>query len=344
MSYLLSLLPGPLRLLAGQPSLLFDLTSDGPIRYISRQKFTGFPEIPPALCLSGVRVLITGGTSGLGLEAARKFLHLGADISIGARNMDKAQHVKRKLLDEMDDERDSRISLLPLEMKSLNSVDEFVEKLRKESCIIDIVVLNAGGLSWENPNTDDGWSHNMQINFISTAYLARRLVPLLSRRRRHSTESNHSVPSRLVLVTSEGHAWSTFCLQRDAPVLSVMEHGYGKSRFSPEQDYYTAKLFLALFGRELARRVDPKVLTVVSMSPGFCASNFFPDSSNLVTRIILSLQARSLDQGANLQVHAATCPADDSLSGAYLRDGQRARYGPHASLKGSSPAADSPKY
>lgn len=334
MSQMMSFLPGPLRLLASQPSLLFDLTSDGPIRYISRQRFTGFPQPPPASCLSGVRVLITGATSGLGLEATRKFLDLGADVVIGARNMDKALGVKMKLMEEIEADRDSpgRISIHLLEMESLDSVDKFVGDLQKESSTIDIAVLNAGGLSWDNPYVDDGWPYNMQINFRSTAYLARRLMPLLSKDGQREAGGAHpSLPPRLVLVTSEGHAWSTFRPQAHGLVLPAFRHADGKSKLAPEQDYYTAKLFLAVFGRELARRVDPAAMTVVTMSPGFCASGFFTDRDNPLTGLILSLQARSLDQGAALQVHAATC-ADDGLSGAYLRDGHQARYSPQASV------------
>ncbi|PSN71522.1 hypothetical protein BS50DRAFT_284658 [Corynespora cassiicola Philippines] len=84
--------------------------------------------------------------------------------------------------------------------------------------------------------------------------------------------------------------------------------------------YLTVKLFLALFGRELAARVDLRRVWVVLTTPGFCASNFFPHGSLLMCMVSLS-SARYTDAGARLHVNAAAVAPAEHVHGRYLRDG-----------------------
>jgi hypothetical protein len=93
---------------------------------------------------------------------------------------------------------------------------------------------------------------------------------------------------------------------------------------SADDQYARAKLLLALFGKELSRRLTAaeKDTTVVITTPGFCASNFFPDG--MMTRLIQFTSARSAQQGGALHVFAATAQGPE-IHGAYLRDGKPTR-------------------
>lgn len=317
-------LPEPLRMLVTSPALL-DFTSDGPLPYALRQKFTGKP--PPVttdLSLASQTVLVTGATSGVGLEAARQLAQLGPRLLIlGVRNASKAEQIKSEL------ERDTSnltVQVAELDLESLSSVDRFVDELSANSIRLDLALLNAGFFAHDDRITDDGYSPLFQVNFLSTAYLALKLLPLL-----HTTAPPHppgtTTPPgpRLVLVASEAHAWTTFpdvprpTENRTQPILSVFQDK--NTLGSADDQYARAKLLLALFGKELSRRLTAAEndTTVVITTPGFCASNFFPDG--MMTRLIQLTSARSVQQGGALHVFAATAPGPE-IHGAYLRDGK----------------------
>ncbi|KAM4056690.1 short chain dehydrogenase [Hirsutella rhossiliensis] len=310
-------------MMTGNPRL-FDFSSDGPIPYVMRQKLTSIPTPSPGLSLSGKTVLVTGATSGVGYEAARQLARLGAKLVMGVRNLQRAEAVKQEFLGEIPE---ASIEAYQLDMESLDSVDRFVKRLSAEATTLDIALLNAGLFTRDERRVDGGWSHLMQVNFRSTAYLALCLVPLLRPKTDAGSPTSGAQPGRLVLVSSEAHAWSTYQIPTQGDILSEFQQDGVSVR--PDFEYYAAKLFLALFGRELAARLDPAELEVVTTTPGFCASGFFPDAASIPTRLIYLTSARSLSQGGRLHVHAATC-AGSSLSGKYLRDGHVNKLSPYA--------------
>jgi NAD(P)-dependent dehydrogenase (short-subunit alcohol dehydrogenase family) len=313
----MSLLPEPIRMMAENPRL-FDMTSDGPIAYVLRQKFTGFPAIPKGLSLTGKTVLVTGATSGVGYEAARQFVQLGANLIIGARNSARAEIVKQQYLTEAPH---ASIIIYELDMESLDSVDKFIDNLNAGGIRLNIAVLNAGLFSRNRRPVGEGWSHLMQVNFRCTAYLALRILPILLPTTNRILPAGFSVqPSRLILISSEAHAWTTYMPPNQGDVLPEFQHIDGASG-RPDYEYYTSKLFVALFGRELATRLDPKKLEVVITSPGFCASGFFSDAESISTKLIFLTSARSLHQGGRLYIHAASF-SNPEISGKFIRDGR----------------------
>ncbi|CAG8271102.1 unnamed protein product [Penicillium salamii] len=314
-------LPEPLRMLVSNPAL-WDFSSDGPIPYAMRQKFTGNPpSVNSDNPVASKIVLVTGATSGVGLEAARQLAQLGPRLLIlGVRNLSKANRIKSEIQENMPH---LTVQVAELDLESLSSVDRFVEELNANSIHLDLALLNAGFFGHDDRMTEDGYSPLFQVNFLGTAYLALRLLPLL---RESTIQSETSARSpRLVLVTSEGHAWTTFPdlpepeNKNTLPILSVFREK--KTLGSADDQYYRAKLLLALFGKELSLRLTAAKTdtTVVITTPGFCASNFFP--SDVMTRLIQFTSARSIQQGGALHVFAATAQGSD-IHGAYLRDGK----------------------
>ena len=294
-------------MLVSNPAL-WDFSSDGPIPYALRQKFTGNPPpISSDISFASKTVLVTGVTSGVGLEAARQLAQLGPRLLIlGARNLSKANCIKTEIEQNMPH---LTVQVAELDLEDLSSVDRFVNELNANSTRLDLALLNAGFFGHDDRMTDDGYSPLFQVNFLSTAYLALRLLPLLRD------------ASRLVLVTSEGHAWTTFPdlpeteNKSTLPILSIFREK--KTLGSADDQYYRAKLLLALFGKELALRLNAAKLntTVVITTPGFCASNFFPN--DVMTRVIQLTSARSIQQGGALHVFAATAQGSD-MHGACL--------------------------
>lgn len=309
----MAFIPEPLRMLATSPAL-GDLSSDGPLVYALRQKLTGSVTIPATLNLKSKTILVTGATSGVGYQTARHLLSLGADLVLGVRDVAKAE----RCVEELQKERPgSKITVLWLDMEVLDSVEQFARRLRERGTRLDIAILNAGFYTRNSHVTVDGFDALFQVNFLATAYLALQILPLMA--------SSDAGPARLVLVTSEAHAWTRFDTGKvdgASPFTAFTTHA---TQSQAAEMYSTAKLFLGLFGRELATQVDRRHVCVVLTTPGFCASNFFPEDGILM-RMVKLTSARSTQDGARLHVHAAAVAPAEQVHGRYLRDGAVCRY------------------
>ena len=205
---MMTFLPDPVQMILGAHRLM-DFSDHGPLMFAVRQKLTGYPAPPPASCLSGRTVLVTGATAGVGLKAAEEVLRLGARLILAARNMEKAEKTRQDFLAKVPG---AQVLLYELDMDSLGSVDGFVEKLRADGIgRIDVALLNAGVILKDRRRVDGGWSQMMQINFRSTAYLALHLISFLTHEAPDTpADTAAGGPGRLVLVTSEAHAFSGY--------------------------------------------------------------------------------------------------------------------------------------
>jgi 3-oxoacyl-ACP reductase-like protein len=88
-------------------------------------------------------VLITGCTSGIGLETARALHATGAHLFITTRNMQKGVHVVRDLMAGGSPDQ-GKIDLLELELDSLQSVRSCVKTFLSKSFKLNILINNAG--------------------------------------------------------------------------------------------------------------------------------------------------------------------------------------------------------
>ena len=114
-----------------------------------------FPSsLPPADAFAGQRVIVTGGTAGLGLATAIHFLKLGADeVIITARSASsaRAEGARQKILaaagQGADKSTGGRVSIMELDMNSYASCVAFVEAVKGRFGAADgpdVIVFNAG--------------------------------------------------------------------------------------------------------------------------------------------------------------------------------------------------------
>lgn len=120
-----------------------------------------------------------------------------------------------------------------------------------------------------------------------------------------------------MLVSSEAHAWASYSAPQEDDIFGNLG--------SKDSEYYLAKLFLILFGRELASRLDQARIVAVMTTPGFCASSLFRDSDGFLASIVNAVSARSAEYGGRLHLHAATAPASEA-HGRYYRDGRLTKF------------------
>ena len=127
--------------------------------------------------LTGQKIIVTGGTSGIGLSLVKELLAKGADIVILARNMTKANEVKAKL-DEAYPERTTTI--VQYDQSNDESVINAANIIAKEHNDFTCLVLNAGVFQSKNrQSTVDGMSLTIKTNYVGVKIFLDHLLPQL---------------------------------------------------------------------------------------------------------------------------------------------------------------------
>lgn len=93
--------------------------------------------------LQGKVFLITGGSSGIGIETARAIYATGAHVYITARDIKKGQEVADEIAASNPDSK-GKIEVLKLELDSLQSVKECAADFQSKSKQLNVLIENAG--------------------------------------------------------------------------------------------------------------------------------------------------------------------------------------------------------
>jgi retinol dehydrogenase 12 len=240
--------------------------------------------------MAGKTVLVTGTTSGIGLEAARALAAMGGEVALGARDVVRGEAVAEEISGT-----GGRAKLLPIDMASFASVRAAAERFARAHGKLDVLVNNAGIVLRSRRVTADGHEETWQTNFLSAFLLTRLLLPSL----------RGSPGPRVVNVSSEAHRsgridWGNLELER----------GYGALKA-----YANSKLALVLFTRELARRET--TIAANALHPGAIATGIWRPAP-LLARWILRLVLPAAETGASPVVRLAASPELERVSGRYF--------------------------
>ncbi|WEW54833.1 hypothetical protein PRK78_000258 [Emydomyces testavorans] len=264
-----------------------------------------FLPLDPKTSLENKTVLITGGNTGLGLEAAIKYVNLGAStVIIGCRSLERGHRAKSTI--ETLTRRTGVVQIWPLDMSSYASVVAFAERVNQQVPRLDIALLNAGVLHREYVLSPEGWEDTVQVNTLSTILLALLLLPKLRASRADgagaanltfTSSGTHKFVQRSQLVSSEGQ--------------SILQHVNRESNFGRAQ-YAVSKILLEFAVKSIAqmtRQENGTVDVVVnSACPGFCSTDLNREYSSFIERILGAvfyfIFGRSAEQGSRTLVSA----------------------------------------
>jgi len=237
-------------------------------------------------------ILLTGGTSGIGLEAARLLLQAGHRLTVLCRDGAAAATLRQRL---------GGVPSTPVcDLADLQSVARCAHGLLQAGEPIDTLVLNAG-LQYTGATqarwSAQGFELTIAVNHLAHQALLLQLQPLLLK----------AAASRLVVTASEVHDPSTPGGRVGAPAglgqLDGLRHGPGAvmldghSRFDADKAYKDSKLCNVLMARQAARQQS---IPVLAWSPGLVIprhqGGFFRDSRrhNPIGQAVFALVARDV--------------------------------------------------
>ncbi len=263
------------------------------------------PPQDPVTSFAGKIILITGANAGLGIEAATKFVALGASsLIMGVRNMDKGNHAKEII--EQRTNRNDVIKVFQVDMSRFDSVKAFADRVNAEVEKLDVVELNAGMIDKEYSVSPEGWEQTLQVNVLSTALLALLLLPKL----RASKTGNE--PTHLTIVSSGTH--TRMREEHFRTDGNLMEWLNRKEDYNGQKQYGISKLLVEWITKELAAMTtEPSgnvPVIVNSLCPGFCKSELGRSYNSwfewMVMKTILGLFGRSSEEGSRTLVSGTT--------------------------------------
>lgn len=186
----------------------------GPLLDELHNQFFTRPPVPTA-DFSGKTIIVTGANVGLGKEAVKHFVKLGAaKVIIAVRSIPKGEAAKAEI------EQGSKIStdvidVWQLDYSSYASCKQFAAKVATLDRI-DAVVLNAGITTEKFELFEDNESQ-VTVNVISTVLLALLVLPAL----RASAAKNPGTTPIISIVGSGVHAYTKFPERKEPSILAA---------------------------------------------------------------------------------------------------------------------------
>ncbi len=243
-------------------------------------------------------VLVTGGSSGIGLETARALSAMGAQTVLLARDGTRAEAAAAEIRRTTPD---ARVEIVLGDLYSLAEVRRTAAEIRERFPRLHVLVNNAGLIHQERRLTVDGLERTFALNHLAPFLLTFELRELLAR----------SAPARVVTLTSAAHQLGHL----DWSDLARREKGYGETIV-----YSTSKLCNILFARESARRFAGQGVTSNAVHPGAVASNFGATGSVLyrVGAKLVRPFLLTVAEGAKTSIHVASSPRVEGVTGEYF--------------------------
>ncbi|GIK05223.1 hypothetical protein Aspvir_009327 [Aspergillus viridinutans] len=242
--------------------------------------------------LVGKVIVITGTSSGIGIETARALSLTGARLFLTARDLDKAKSALDGIL-----ERD-RVELVEMDNTSLSSVRAAAKAiLQKSNGQVNILVNNAGIMALPKLEyTKDGFEMQFGVNHLAHFLLFELLKPALL------ASASPEFSSRVVNVSSSAHH-----------VASINESGnynFEKTEYNDWVSYGQSKTANIYMANEIERRYSSRGLHATSVHPGMISTALMQHMDPAMVEALkkdekLYNMMKSPEQGAATTVWAA---------------------------------------
>jgi NAD(P)-dependent dehydrogenase (short-subunit alcohol dehydrogenase family) len=261
-------------------------------------------DVIAGIDLTGKRILVTGGYSGIGIETVRAFRSAGATVFVPARDMVKANEALRDIpgviLDKMD-------------LLDPDAIDRYAKHILGDTDTIDILVNNAGVMAPPLTRDARGYESQFAANHLGHFHLTCRLWPALRRAR----------GARVIALSSYGHRRAG---------IDFHDPNFEMREYDPWIAYGQSKTANALFAVALDSIGRRQGVRAFSVHPGGIVTDLIRhmsqaqiDASEIIDKAGLPIidplnNKKTPQQGAATTVWCATSTRLDGMGGVYCAD------------------------
>jgi NAD(P)-dependent dehydrogenase (short-subunit alcohol dehydrogenase family) len=237
----------------------------------------------------GKVIIVTGGGSGIGLEAAKALALKGAEVILAVRSIEKGDRAAAAIRKVSPD---ANVSVMHLDLGDLGLVKQFTDQFKSRYTRLDILINNAGVMVPPYRRTIEGYELQFGTNHLGHFTLTGLLMPLML----------ETPDSRIVTVSS--------IAARKGRIN--FENLDGSKRYNPMIFYRQSKFANLLFAVELQNRLTRKGSKTISVAchPGISNTNLVSRGSGRETgwllRQAMKLVLQSAEMGALPTLFAST--------------------------------------
>ncbi|KAF4767313.1 Short-chain dehydrogenase/reductase SDR [Penicillium solitum] len=264
--------------------------------------------------LAGRVIVITGATSGIGIETARALSATGATLLLTARNRSKAEKNLAEILEP------GRVSLIDLDLDSFESIRAGAKEILATSKgQVNILINGAGVMGVQNHAlTEDGIEAQFSGNYLGFFLLFQLLREALL------ASVTPKLNSRVVVVSSSAH--------RAGTLPNSDNYNFEKGEYDHKLAYNNSKLAAVYLVSTIERLYGVQGLHATSLHPGAIntdiSRNMPPEFlEGLMTNPYVLKILKSSEQGAATTVWAAVGKEWEAKGGRYLEDCKEADRG-----------------
>jgi len=255
-------------------------------------------EVIAGVDLRGRRAIVTGASSGIGIETARALASAGAEVTLAVRNLEAGREVAKAISAST---KNAHVYVGHLELSDQRSVQAFTAGWRG---LLHILVNNAGIMALPALERSlEGWEMQFATNFMGHFALTWGLHGALV-----AAEG-----ARIVSLSSSGSLF--------APVLFGDPH-FRFVPYTPFVAYGQSKTACALLAVAADRRWASQGIRANALNPGAIATNLQKHTGGLKTP---PERRKTVQQGAATSVLLAASPLLDGIGGRYFEDCNEAR-------------------
>jgi NAD(P)-dependent dehydrogenase (short-subunit alcohol dehydrogenase family) len=250
-------------------------------------------EVVADVNLTGKRVVVTGASSGIGIETARALAEAGAEVTLGVRNVEAGEKTAAEIRSSTGN---SAVLVRRLDLSDQGSLRTFVADWEGA---LHILVNNAGIMALPTlERTPEGWEMQFATNFLGHFALTIGLHRALAA----------ANGARIVSVSSSGNLI--------APVIFDDLH-FDFLPYDPLVVYGQSKSACALLAVEATRRWAKDGIVANALNPGAIATNLQKHTGGLKTP---PERRKTPQQGAATSVLLAASPLLEGVGGRYFED------------------------
>lgn len=263
-------------------------------------------EVLAGVDLDGHRAIVTGGSSGLGVETVRALAGAGAEVTLAVRDVVAGARVAQDVITTTGN---AQVLVAPLDLADQRSVAAFASEW---SGPLHMLVNNAGIMATPLLRTAQGWEMQFATNHLGHFALALGLHGGLAA----------AGGARIVAVSSVGHVNGD---------VDFEDLGFDRRPYDPWLAYGQSKTANILFAVEAAKRWAADGITANALNPGRITGTNLSRHIGDIGNAPASFEATSTDvswknaeQGAATSVLLAGSPLVEGVTGRYFEDCQEA--------------------
>jgi NAD(P)-dependent dehydrogenase (short-subunit alcohol dehydrogenase family) len=255
--------------------------------------------------LTSVRALVTGASSGIGLETARSLARAGAEVTLAVRNTDAGVEVAEDIAKSTGSD---GVHVAALDLADRATVASFVESWNGP---LHLLINNAGAIMPVLSRTAEGWELQFATNYLGHFALSLGLRSALAAGAAERGEA------RIVSVSSTAH-------MRSPVVFDDIQ--FERRDYDPQAAYAQSKTADSLLAVEVTRRWAADGIVANAVNPGGVATGLQRHFTQKQKDYLAEAEAagvfayKTAQQGAATTLVAAVTPEFAHTGGHYLDD------------------------